>query len=84
MTNEIVNINKKIGMIVKIYRTKKNLSQDKLAGLAGLNKNSIGVIERGESSPSVDTLYKIALALNVELKDLVDIKKFDLYIETFS
>lgn len=43
-----------------------------------MNKNSIGAIERGESKPAIDTLEKIANALNIELKELVDVSKIDL------
>lgn len=78
MAENNVNINKEIGMIIKLLRTRRELSQEKLGELACLNKNTIGLIERGMFSPSIDTLYSISKALGVELKDLVDIKKFDL------
>lgn len=71
-------INKKIGIKVKLERTKRGLSQEKLAELADMNKNSIGAIERGTSSPSVDTLAKIADAFGLQLNELTDISKVDL------
>ncbi len=52
--------------------------KEKLTELSKLSKNSIGAIERGESSPSIETLNKIAKALNVELKELVDVTRIDL------
>lgn len=76
MTN--LSINEKIGIKIKLLRAKAKLSQEKLAELSYMNKNSIGSIERGESKPSIETLEKIANALNIELKELVDVSKIDL------
>ena len=59
-------------------RTKAKLSQEKLAEFANINKNTVGLLERGEMSPSIETLEKIAKALNIELKELVDVSKIDL------
>lgn len=73
-----LSINEKIGIKIRLLRTKLKLSQEKLAELADMNKNSIGAIERGESRPAIDTLEKIANALNIELKELVDVSKIDL------
>ena len=54
------------------------ISQEKLAEFADLSKNSIGAIERGESSPSIDTLDAIAKAFSIELVDLIDVSKIEL------
>ena len=70
--------NEKIGIKIRILRNKLNMSQEKLGELAGLSTNSISTIERGQSKPSIDTLEKIANALNIELKELVDVSKIDL------
>ena len=75
MTNQDNNISKKIGIKIKLLRTKLNLSQEELGFKAGLNKNSIGGIERGENVPSIDTLNKIACALEISLSDLIDVTK---------
>lgn len=78
MTGASNNINTKIGIKIKLLRTKLGYSQEKLAEHSALNKNSIGAIERGESSPSIETLERIAIALGIELKELVDVSKIDL------
>ena len=70
--------NEKIGIKIRILRNKLNMSQEILGELAGLSTNSISTIERGQSKPSIDTLEKIANALNIELKELVDVSKIDL------
>jgi len=78
MTNLNGSANKKIALKIKLERTKRNLSQEGLANISGLNKNTIGKIERSEISPTIDTLEKIANALNMEFIELVDVSKFDL------
>jgi len=69
---------KKFGMKVKLERIKQSLSQEKLAELADLNKNSIGSIERGETSPSIDTVNAIANAFGISICELVDVEKINL------
>lgn len=57
----------KIGKRVRHLRKLRKMSQEKLAELADINRNYVGKIERAESKASIDTLYKISLALKVEL-----------------
>lgn len=78
MTNEIDKIHIKIGLKIRLERTKRKLSQEKLGELADLSKAYVGSVERGESIPSIETLNKIANALNVELVELIDVSKVDL------
>ena len=78
MTNKYENINKKIGKIIKLERIKRDLSQERFAELADISKNFVGAIERGESSPTVETLAKIACAFEISLPDLVDITKVEI------
>ncbi len=76
MTN--ISINEKLGIKIRFLRIKMKLSQEQFAELAGLSKNAIGMIERGQMSPTLETLEKIANALKIELKELVDVSKIDL------
>ena len=78
MTNKDDKISIKIGLKIKLLRTKFGMSQEDLGAKANLNKNSIGSIERGEKSPSIDTLNQIAQALEITLSDLVDVSKINL------
>ncbi len=73
-----LNINEKIGIKICLLRKRLKYSQEKLGELSNLSKTSIGSIERGESNPSIETLERIALALNMELKELVDVSNFNL------
>ncbi len=68
----------KICAKIKIERMKRNLSQEELAGSAGLSKNGLGRIERAEVSPTIVTLEKIADALGMDFLDLVDVSKVEL------
>ena len=55
MTNKHDDISKKIGTKIKLERVKRNWSQEELAEKADLSKNHVGAIERGTSSPTVET-----------------------------
>lgn len=51
---------------LKRLRQERGLSQEELADLAGLNRNYVGMVERRENAPTVDTLEALAKALQVE------------------
>ncbi len=68
------DISVKIGIRIRYLRNLKELSQEKLALEAGLNPAFLGHIERGLKCPTIDTLSKIATALNISLSELVNIE----------
>lgn len=71
MKKKIFNkISPKVGMKIKLERTKKKMTQNYLADISGISQPTIGVIERGENSPSIDTVAAIANALEIELYKL--------------
>lgn len=49
-----------------------NLTQEKLADRAGIDRQAVNRIEQGHSSPKVDNLIRIAAALDVPLSRLVE------------
>lgn len=49
------------------------MSQEDLANEADIPLSQIGRIERGETNPTISTLFVIAEALKVTLKQLVDV-----------
>ncbi len=49
---------------------KQKMSQEKLAELANLNRNFIGMIERGETNVTVKNLENLANALNLPIQEL--------------
>lgn len=48
-------------------REARNISMRTLAAKSGLSANALSMIERGKTSPSVSTLYKLADALGVSI-----------------
>lgn len=57
---------------VKQLREKLGLSQEKLARLADVSNNTIINIEAGkQDNPTIDTLKKVAKALNIRVEDLI-------------
>ncbi len=66
-------INKEVGLNIRKIREDKGLSQEKLAALADLHRTYIGQIERGEKNIGLKNLEKIAKALDVDIRVLVDI-----------
>ena len=61
-----------LGERIRNERKKANLSQEKLAEKADLNRNYIGEIERAEKKITIETLWRIAKALNLRVRDIVD------------
>lgn len=58
---------------IKKLRKEKGLSQDKLSRLADVAHATIVKIESGGiKSPTIDTVQKIAKALNVNINDLIN------------
>ncbi|KEP25156.1 helix-turn-helix domain-containing protein [Bacillus zhangzhouensis] len=56
---------------VRQLRDQKKLSLEKMAELTGVSKTMIGQIERGESTPTITTLWKIANGLKVSFSELI-------------
>lgn len=57
---------------VRQLREKLDLSQEKLARLADVSNNTIINIEAGkQDNPTIDTLKKVAKALNVSVEELI-------------
>ena len=57
---------------VKQLREKLDLSQEKLARLSDVSNNTIINIEAGkQDNPTIDTLKKVAKALNVSVEELI-------------
>lgn len=54
-----------VGRNIRKYRIMQELKQDELAEKAGLSTNYIGMVERGEKIPSLDSFIRIINALDV-------------------
>ena len=60
-----------IGTKIKSVRKIKAISQERLALLCNIDRSYIGRIERGEVNLTVEKLYEIATALEVDMKELL-------------
>lgn len=56
-------------------RHQRKLSLDKLSELSGVSKALLGQIERSESNPTVNTLWKIASGLQIPFNRLIAVNK---------
>ena len=65
---------KGLGERIRRLRNEKGISQEELANEADIPLSQIGRIERGETNPTISSLYVISQALEIDLKTLVDIK----------
>ena len=62
---------------LKRIREEKKLSLEKLAELTGVSKSMLGQIERGDSSPTIATVWKIANGLKVSFTSLLNAPQAD-------
>ncbi|KEI00924.1 helix-turn-helix domain-containing protein [Clostridium botulinum] len=61
-----------IGTNLRTIRNKKNMTLDNVSKLTGVSKAMLGQIERGESNPTVSTLWKISTGLKVSFSSFID------------
>jgi transcriptional regulator with XRE-family HTH domain len=61
---------KKLGNIIRSKRREKNLTQVSVSRITGLSRNYISDIENGRYMPSINSLSKIAICLNLDLNVL--------------
>ena len=64
-----------LGQRLRALRKQRRLSQERLGERSGLSGKFLGEVERGEKSISLDSLYRVAVALKVPLRDLVDVRE---------
>ena len=60
-----------VGKTIQEYREKRGLSQEVVSGLADIGRTHLSAIERGERKPTLETLFKIADALDTKPSELV-------------
>ncbi len=67
---ELLNA-KAVGEAIAYFRKGKGISQEVLSGLADIGRTHLSAIERGERKPTLETLYRISLALGVRMSQIV-------------
>lgn len=54
-----------LGSAIRALRKQRGLSQEKLAELADVHRNFVGLIERGERNVGIQAIVRLAFALDV-------------------
>lgn len=57
-----------LGKSIKKRRQELKVTQLHLAALAGINKNTLYKLERGQSNPTLDIIFKLTDVLGMEMK----------------
>lgn len=78
MTNKSQSIN--VGDRIRSARRKAKLSQQELAKLSNVSINTLSLLERGMTSPTIATLQKLADTLNVELSSFFLFSKIEQHV----
>lgn len=60
-----------IGQLIRNSRHNKKISQEKLALICDIDRSYLGRIERGEVNITVEKLYELATALEMDAKNLL-------------
>ncbi len=66
------DIHDRLAASLKAARRSKGLSLDAVAKLSGVSRSMVSQIERGESSPTVATLWNLTQALHVDFAGLLE------------
>ncbi|HQT23984.1 MAG: hypothetical protein B7X86_14445 [Sphingobacteriales bacterium 17-39-43] len=66
---ELINA---FGKKVRLLRTERKLSMEKLAELSGIDYRQLSYVELGEVNPTISTASAIAKGLGIPLKDLFE------------
>lgn len=76
-TTEERRINEVIGQIIREVRISRNVTQDDLAQAIGLSRTSVVNMENRKQGVTLETLYAIAFALDVSVRELLPMEPGD-------
>lgn len=65
-----IDINKAFGKAVADLRKERHITQEELAFRCDIHRTYMGAIERGEKSPTLNTIEKLAKGLNIPIIEL--------------
>lgn len=60
-----------VGQAIRALRKEKGISRDVLSGFAGIARTHLTMIENGTKQANFETIWKIALALDIRPSELV-------------
>ncbi len=55
---------------IKVYRAMRDLTQESLAGMLGVTRQTVLAIEKGKYDPSLELAFKIARYFGVSIEDI--------------
>lgn len=59
-----------VGKVISEFRNRKGISQEVLSGFADIGRTHLSAIERGERKPTLETFYRICLALDASMEEV--------------
>ena len=65
------------GLAVRVRRVGRRLSQEELGAVAGMHRNYVGSVERGEQNPTLQTVYRLADGLQLAPSELLALAEQD-------
>lgn len=67
-----MDVRQLVALNLRRLRVARQISQDDLALVAGIERSYAGHLERGTKNPTIVTLEKLALALECEIAELFE------------
>ena len=62
---------KAFGVVISRLRVQKGLTQERMSGLAGIARSHLVALENGEKTVKLDTMWRIADALEITPSELI-------------
>lgn len=66
-----------IGKRIKDIRENKGMTQQQVSDICDFEKSTVSRIEAGRTNLTIKNLYKISMALDVQMKEIVDVDEED-------
>lgn len=71
------NLLKSFGLVLRSLRQEGGLSQEGLGFKSGYHRTYISLLERGQKSPSLQTIFSLSVALNIDPAELIKRVQFE-------
>lgn len=68
---EVLSLEKAFGCVLRCLRQDRGLSQEALGFESGYHRTYISLLERGQKSPSLQTIFNISKALKIDPAELI-------------